>query len=193
MTPPTAATSSTIEVISNASRWSVRNSRPISAGLPNAALDLRPSWRGARPPRGDRDDDLDEERAGGDGRRPALPARPARPGRVGSPPEVGDHEQEHHHHRAGVDEHLRGGDELGREQQVEHRERAEVPDQRERREERVREADDRERRAEARERGDDPDDPDERRCRRTRRSRVASCSRGSACRRARPGRRPAPA
>src|SRR5205085_6648531 len=37
MTPPTAATSSTIDVISNASRWSVRNSRPICAGLPKAA------------------------------------------------------------------------------------------------------------------------------------------------------------
>ena len=37
-TPPTAATSSTIDVISNASRWSVRNSRPISAGEPNARL-----------------------------------------------------------------------------------------------------------------------------------------------------------
>ena len=34
MTPPTAATSSTIDVISNASRWSVRNSRPIHAGEP---------------------------------------------------------------------------------------------------------------------------------------------------------------
>src|SRR5215211_1689135 len=36
-TPPTAATSSTIDVTSNASRWSVRNSRPISAGEPKAA------------------------------------------------------------------------------------------------------------------------------------------------------------
>src|SRR5207237_4820507 len=35
MTPPIAATSSTIEVISNASRWSVRKSRPIARGLPN--------------------------------------------------------------------------------------------------------------------------------------------------------------
>ena len=34
-TPPTAATSSTIEVTSNASRWSVRNNRPIDAGEPN--------------------------------------------------------------------------------------------------------------------------------------------------------------
>src|SRR5262249_31268303 len=35
ITPPTAAISSTIEVISNASSWSVRNRRPISLGLPN--------------------------------------------------------------------------------------------------------------------------------------------------------------
>ena len=34
ITPPTAATSRTIEVISNASRWSVRKSRPIVDGLP---------------------------------------------------------------------------------------------------------------------------------------------------------------
>src|SRR5207342_184985 len=33
-TPPTAATRSTIEVISNASRWSVRKTSPIWAGLP---------------------------------------------------------------------------------------------------------------------------------------------------------------
>src|SRR4029078_9812262 len=39
-TPPTAATRRTIDVISKASRWSVRNSRPISAGLPNE----RASW-----------------------------------------------------------------------------------------------------------------------------------------------------
>src|SRR3954451_9057615 len=36
MTPLTAATSSTLDVTSNASRWSVRNRRPISAGLPKA-------------------------------------------------------------------------------------------------------------------------------------------------------------
>src|SRR5262249_50699613 len=34
-TPPTAATSRMIEVTSNASRWSVRNARPMAAGLPN--------------------------------------------------------------------------------------------------------------------------------------------------------------
>ena len=70
-------------------------------------------------------------------------ARP-RTGFVGAVAEVGDHEQEHHHHRAGIDEHLRGGDELRRGEQEEHGERAEVPDQRERGEERVRERDHRE-------------------------------------------------
>src|SRR5581483_4692602 len=46
-TPPTAATSSTTEVISKASRWSVRNRRPISAGLPKASeiAGARPSER----------------------------------------------------------------------------------------------------------------------------------------------------
>src|SRR5262249_51563559 len=34
MTPPIAATSSTIDVISNASRWSVRNRRPMHGGVP---------------------------------------------------------------------------------------------------------------------------------------------------------------
>ena len=75
--------------------------------------------------------------------------QPSPPGerRVGLAAEVRDHEQEHHHHRARVDEHLRRRDELRREQQVEHGERAEVPDQRERRVERVAERDDRDARA----------------------------------------------
>src|SRR5205814_734779 len=38
MTPPTAATSSTIEVISKASRWTVRKRRPMAPGLPNESL-----------------------------------------------------------------------------------------------------------------------------------------------------------
>ena len=37
-TPPTAATRRTMEVISKASRWSVRNSSPISPGLPKPAV-----------------------------------------------------------------------------------------------------------------------------------------------------------
>src|SRR5205807_9697425 len=48
MTPPTAATSSTIDVISNASRWSVRKRRPIAAGLPKARVTC--SWWESRPP-----------------------------------------------------------------------------------------------------------------------------------------------
>ena len=150
MTPPTAATSSTIDVISNASRWSVRNSRPIQPGEPNVAFTV--GLVASRPPALSpmHDDDLDEDRAGREHRGERLPARPARPRCLVSRPDVRDHEQEHHHHRARVDEHLRGGDELRGEQQVEDRERAEVPDQRERRVERVRERDDREPRREAR-------------------------------------------
>src|SRR5207248_4520540 len=48
MTPPIAATSSTIDVISNASRWSVRNSRPISLGVPKL-LATCGAWS-SRPP-----------------------------------------------------------------------------------------------------------------------------------------------
>src|SRR5262245_19831084 len=36
ITPPTAATSSTTDVISNASRWSTRKTRPIQAGVPKS-------------------------------------------------------------------------------------------------------------------------------------------------------------
>ena len=67
----------------------------------------------------------------------------------------------HWHNGAGVDEHLRGRDELGREEQVQDRERGQVPDQRERRVEGVRERHHGDPRAEAREGGEDPDDPDE--------------------------------
>ena len=40
MTPPTAATSSTIDVISKASRWSVRNSRPIQRRRAEVGADV---------------------------------------------------------------------------------------------------------------------------------------------------------
>src|SRR5438874_1628753 len=43
ITPPTAAMSKTTEVISNASRWSTRKTRPIQAGVPKAAPTL-PWW-----------------------------------------------------------------------------------------------------------------------------------------------------
>ena len=50
------------------------------------------------------------------------------PRQVGPPPQVGDHEQEHDHDSACIDEHLRRRDELGREEQEEDGERAEVAD-----------------------------------------------------------------
>src|SRR5215211_3903620 len=114
--------------------------------------------------RGEADDHDDLEQQGGCGgdRAQRLPARAARPpGRLGLVGEVGDHEQEHDHDRAGVDEEMPGGQELGREQQVEDGERAQIPDQRERRVEGVREGDDGDTGSQARERGDEPDDPDQ--------------------------------
>ena len=162
MTPPTAATSSTIDVISNASRWSVRNSSPI---------DGRPTERGrdvgfggeVAAARLDADDDehLDEDRRRRCDSRPRLDRGRSRPRRVGAAADVRDHEQEHDDDGAGVDQHLRRGDELRRQQEVEDRQRGEVPDQRERGVERVGEADDRDRRCQARGRGHDPHDPDD--------------------------------
>ena len=90
-----------------------------------------------------------------------LPARSALERRVRATADVGDHEQEHDHHGAGVHEHLRRGDELRREQQVQDGERGEVSDQGERGEERVREADHCNGRAEAAAGRDGPNDPDE--------------------------------
>ena len=188
-TPPTAATSSTIDVTSNAIRWSVRNSRPIDSGEPNA----RSMCFGC-----------DEEAAGLEPDDDASPRRGSRRRRATAPTichdgppdqgdssravaEVGDHEQEHHHHGAAVDQHLAGRDELAGEQQVEHGERREVPDQRERRVERVAEADDGERARQAGERGDEPDAPRRGSCATTK---LCPCSTGSACRRGR-RRRPA--
>ena len=109
----------------------------------------------------DHDDHLDEDRPGCEHRAELLPARPAGPRRIGASPEVGGHEQEHHHHGAGVDEHLARRDELGREQQVEDRERGEIADQRERRVKGVGERDDRDARGEAAEGREDPDCPDD--------------------------------
>ena len=60
-----------------------------------------------------------------------------------------------------VDEHLGGCEELGGGEQEEHRQRAEVPDQRPRRVEGVRERDHGDAGAEAARRGEEPDRPDE--------------------------------
>ena len=47
--------------------------------------------------------------------------------------DVGDHEHVEHHHRAGVDHDLAGGEELGVQEQEQHRQRDQVRDQREHR------------------------------------------------------------
>ena len=121
MTAPTAATSSSSEAISNASRNLVRNSSP----------DLRPARRS---PRTSRALLAEHAQAGAEHRdrrsrrtaRPRTAARsPRMPGPVRPasgrllPADVGDHEHVQHHHRAGVDDHLRGGDELRPQQQEE--------------------------------------------------------------------------
>jgi len=61
----------------------------------------------------DHDHDLHQQRAGRQDCADRLPARSARPGRFGSRADVRDDEEEHHHHGAGVDHHLRRGDEFG--------------------------------------------------------------------------------
>ena len=99
-TPPTAATSSTIEVISNASRWSVRKSSPISAGLPKVSETSRRVAQVVAPREAEHDDDLDQQRRRRDDRRRAQERRPSRPGCVGATAEVRDDEEEHDHDRA---------------------------------------------------------------------------------------------
>ena len=148
-------------MISNASRWSVRKKRPISAGLPNAALDLGLVGEEVARFEPDHDDDLDEERGRRDDGGGRDPGRAPGERGVRAPAEVGDHEEEHHHHGARVDEHLRRRDELRRGEQEEDGERGQVADQRERREEGV--ANETTAIAEPRQRRgrDEPDRPDE--------------------------------
>jgi hypothetical protein len=110
----------------------------------------------------DHDDDLDEERGRRDHRADPHPRGAARePDALAAIAEVCDHEQEHDHHRAGVDEYLRGGEELGRGEQEQHGEGAQVRDQGQRRIEGVREGDHGEAGAEAAPRSQEPDHPDE--------------------------------
>src|SRR5215470_5371432 len=77
-------------------------------------------------------DHLGEDRAACEHGADDLPRRPAGPRRLlGAIAEVGDHEEEHDHDRAAVDEHLSGRDELALQEQEEHGKRREVADQRE--------------------------------------------------------------
>src|SRR4029077_12944966 len=126
ITPPTAATSRTIDVISKASRWSTRKTRPIQAGEPKAAptspggaearADLARVGEPAASLQADRDHDLDEQSGSRAHRGDGLPPWAAGPRGLVPRADVSNHEEEHHDYRTRVDEHLRGRDELGREQ-----------------------------------------------------------------------------
>ena len=161
MTPPTAATSSTMEVTSKASRWSERKRVPISAGEPKAPSTSAVVLSASSALRAMTTTTSSAIAPAATTAATDCSVGPAGPGRVRAPAEVGDDEEEHDHDGARVDEHLRGGDELGREQQIEDRERDEVPDQGERAVEGVREEHHGEAAGEERERRDDPDEPDE--------------------------------
>ena len=136
--------------------------------------------------------------------RPAMPAAPApMPPRlqveIGPVAEVGDHEQEHDHHGAGVHEQLRDGDEVALQHEVQRRQRGEVQDQRERGQERVALHDDGDRRSD-RSRARDVEDRDAHQLGRPRRGSASTRGTCRARRRprspARPGRTrrdPAPA
>ena len=75
-------------------------------------------------------------------RRCARSAGPSGVERLDRAADVGDDEHVEHHHRAGVDDDLRGGDELRAQQQEQRRQREQVADQREHRVERVAQRDD---------------------------------------------------
>ena len=67
------------------------------------------------------DDDFDQERSCRDDCGGPEERRPACPGSVGPSAQVRDDEEEHDHYRARIDEHLGGSDELGSQQEIEHR------------------------------------------------------------------------
>ena len=138
MTAPTAATSSSSDAISNASRNLVRNSSPICAGEPKPSKNPVPSLVEHAQARAEhRDRDLDQQRAR-EQHRDRAHARPVvRASGSVLAADVGDHEHVEHHHRAGVDDHLRGGDELRAQQQEQRRQPEQVADEREHRVERV--------------------------------------------------------
>ena len=91
------------------------------------------------------------------GREQAL-ARDRLPDRLLDAADVGGDEDVEHHHRAGVDDDLRGGDELGVQEQEEPGERDEVDDEREHAVERVAQRDHRDRAAERADRPDEEGD-----------------------------------
>ena len=118
------------------SRKLVSSSVPIWPGVPKVRARTRRARRRAdrlQPEPSSGDEQLDE-RARRRAARQAQAAPPAAERRLRrsaraaarSSPTYGDDEHVEHHHRAGVDDDLRGGDELGAQQQEQHREREQV-------------------------------------------------------------------
>ena len=112
-----------------------------------------------------RDQQLDQQRAADDAppRRRPEPIGRRRPAqalaeRLALAADVGDDEHVEHHHRAGVDDDLRGRDELGAQQQEQHRERDQVRDEREHAVERVAQRDHADRAGDHADRGDEEED-----------------------------------
>ena len=123
-TAPTAATSSRIEATSNASRKSVRTAADL-LGVPKPSQPV-PSVEPLRPEPRTAIAELDEQRAGEQRARPRRPAsRRPRSGSLAAA-HVGDDEHVQHHHRARVDDHLRGGHELRPQQQEQRGQRQQV-------------------------------------------------------------------
>ena len=139
ITAPTAAISSSSEASSNASRNLVRNSAPTSAACRSPLVRRRRRCPAPTAPvPSDRDRQLDEQRAARTRSDTAAAWRRARRGqRLGPAAHIGDDEHVEDHDRARVDDDLRGGDELGAQQQEQRRQRQQVADQRKHRIERV--------------------------------------------------------
>ena len=156
-TAPTAAISSSSDTTSNAIRNLVRNSSPICDGEPKPGCEVGALGVERLQARADdRDAQLDQQRDR-EQRRQHAQRRVGLGERVLEAADVGDHEHVQHHHGAGVDDHLRGGQELRLQQQEEHRQRDQVHDQRQHAVERVALEHDAER-AGNREHGGEPED-----------------------------------
>ena len=118
ITAPTAAISSRNDAISNGSRNFVSSSWPICAGRAEGRVVVRALGVDRLQARAeDRDDQLDEQRRAEQRPREAAARGRRRPATSVRAADVGDDEDVEHHHRAGVDHDLGGGDELRAQQQ----------------------------------------------------------------------------
>ena len=130
-TAPTAAISRSSEAASKGIRKSSSISSPIASGEPKPSGIVGPSLPSDCQGGADhRDRELDEERTGEQrGEDPLAGDRV--PQRLLEAADVGGDEDVEDHHRAGVDDHLGGRDELGVQDQEEAGQREQVHDQRE--------------------------------------------------------------